>query len=95
MTADLLPLRLLLLTLAGWFNRDQQHVIHYLAEENRVLREQFRGRRVRLTDDQPRRLAAKGQRLGRQVLRHVATARSVAEPEQRDGTVKRDRLDST
>jgi hypothetical protein len=27
----------------------------------------LRGRRVRLTDDQRRRLAAKGQRLGRQV----------------------------
>jgi putative transposase len=66
-------LRLLLLTLAGRVNRHQQHVIDYLVEENRVLREQLRGRRVRLTDDQRRRLAAKGQRLGRQVLRHVAT----------------------
>ena len=59
MTADLLPLRLLLLTLAGWVNRHQQHVIDYLVEENRVLREQLRGRRVRLTDDQRRRLAAR------------------------------------
>jgi hypothetical protein len=46
MTADLLPLRLLLLTLAGWVNRHQQHVIDYLVEENRVLRGQLRGRRV-------------------------------------------------
>jgi hypothetical protein len=37
MTADL-PLRLLLVTLAGWVDRHQQHVIDYLAEENRVLR---------------------------------------------------------
>jgi hypothetical protein len=44
MTADLLPLRLLLLTLAGWVNRHQQHVIDYLVEENRVLRGQLRGR---------------------------------------------------
>jgi putative transposase len=73
MMADLLPLRLLLLTLAGWVNRHQQHVIDYLVEENRVLREQLAGRRVRLTDDQRRRLAAGGQRLGRQVLRQVAT----------------------
>jgi hypothetical protein len=58
---------------AGWVNRHQQHVIEYLVEENRALREQLRGRRVRLTDDQRRRLAAKGQRLGRQVLRQVAT----------------------
>jgi putative transposase len=73
MTAGLLPLRLLLLTTAGWVNRHQQHVIEYLVEENRVLREQLRGRRVRLTDDQRRRLAARGQRLGRRVLRQVAT----------------------
>src|SRR5207245_2321964 len=32
-----------------------------------------RGRRIRLGDDQRRRLAAKGQRLGRRVLRQVAT----------------------
>jgi len=58
MTADSLPFRLLLATLAGWVNRDQQHVIDYLAEENRVLREQLRGRPVQLTDDQRRRLVA-------------------------------------
>ena len=32
-------------------------------EENRVLKEQVQGRRLRLTDDQRRRLAAKGERL--------------------------------
>src|SRR5882724_4084992 len=73
MTADSLPLRLLLATLAGWVNRHQQQAIDYLVEENRALREQLRGRRVRLSDDQRRRLAAKGQRLGRRVLRQVAT----------------------
>src|SRR5499427_2680590 len=73
MTSDSLPFRLLLATLAGWVNRHQQHVIDYLIEENRALREQLRGRRVRLCDDQRRRLGAKGQRLGRRVLRQVAT----------------------
>src|SRR5262245_35883030 len=73
MTADLSPWRLLLVTLAGWVNRHQQEIIEYLVEENRVLREQVGGRRVRLTDDQRRRLAAKGQRLGRRLLRQVAT----------------------
>ena len=73
MTAEFLPLRLLLVTLAGWVNRHQQHVIEYFVEENRILREQLRGRRARLTDDQRRRLAAKGQQLGRRVLRQVAT----------------------
>jgi hypothetical protein len=69
MSADLFPLRLLLLTLAGWINRHQQQIIEYLMEENRVLKEQLKGRRLRLTDDQRRRLAVKGQRLGRRVLR--------------------------
>jgi hypothetical protein len=32
MTADLSPLRLLLVTLAGWVNRQQQQVIEYLIE---------------------------------------------------------------
>jgi putative transposase len=73
MSADLYPLQVLLVTLAGWVNRHQQHVIEYLVEENRVLKEQVKGRRLRLTDDQRRRLAAKGRRLGRRVLRQVAT----------------------
>jgi putative transposase len=73
MTADVYPLQVLLLTLAGWVNRHQQQVIEYLLEENRVLKEQLKGRRLRLTDDQRRRLAAKGRRLGRRVLRQVAT----------------------
>ena len=61
------------MTLAGWVNRHQQRVIEYLVEENRVLKEQVMGRRLRLTDDQRRRLAAKGRRLSRRVLRQVAT----------------------
>jgi hypothetical protein len=73
MTADVYALQVLLVTLSGWVNRHQQHVIEYLVEENRVLKEQVKGRRLRLTDDQRRRLAAKGRRLGRRVLRQVAT----------------------
>ena len=73
MTADVYPLQVLLVTLAGWINRHQQHVIEYLVEENRVLKGQMKERRLRLTDDQRRRLAVKGRRLGRRVLRQVAT----------------------
>src|SRR5215831_15396617 len=73
MIADLTSLQVLLVTLAGWINRHQQHVVEYLVEENRVLKGQVEGRRLRLTDDQRRRLAAKGRRLGRRVLRQVAT----------------------
>jgi hypothetical protein len=42
MTADVYPLQVLLVTLAGWVNRHQQHVIEYLVEENRVLKGQLR-----------------------------------------------------
>ena len=41
---------------AGWLSGGQQDVIGYLVEENRVLRAQLRGRRLRLTDDQRHRL---------------------------------------
>ena len=71
--ADFLPLQLLLSTFAGWVNRNQAQVIDYLVEENRVLEEQLRGKRLRLTDDQRRRLAAKGQALGRRLLMRIAT----------------------
>src|SRR6516162_9913519 len=73
MRADFSPLQMLLVTLAGWVNRHQQRVIEYLVEENRVLKEQVMAGRLRLTDDQRRRLAAKGHRRGRRVLRQVAT----------------------
>ncbi len=65
MRADIYPLQVLLATLAGWLNRHQQDVISYLVEENRVLKEQLKGKRLRLNDDQRRRLAAKAKRLGR------------------------------
>jgi putative transposase len=62
------PLQFLLLVFAGWVNRRQLETVEFLQEENRVLREQLGGRRLRFTDDQRRRLAAKGKALGRGVL---------------------------
>ena len=73
MVSNFLPLQLLLATFAGWLNRHQAQVIEYLVEENRVLKEQLGGRRLRLTDVQRRRLAAKGKVLGRQLLASVVT----------------------
>ena len=67
------PLQFLLLLFAGWVNRRQQAVIDYLIEENRVLREQLRGRRMWFTDDQRRRLARKGRLLARRVLDSLNT----------------------
>ncbi len=62
MSPDPIPaaLRFILLLFSGLVNRHQQKAIDYLLEENRVLRDQLRGRRLRLTDDQRRRLAVKG-----------------------------------
>ena len=56
---------------AGWISRHQQAAIDYLKEENRVLREQLGKRRLRFTDAQRRRLAAKGRAVGRKALREV------------------------
>ena len=65
-------LQFLVLTVAGWINRHQEDLIDYLREENRVLREHLGQRPLRLTDAQRRRLAVRGQKLGRRVLRQVA-----------------------
>ncbi len=67
------PWQLLLVSLAGWINRHQQDVIAYIQEENRMLKGKLKGRRIRLTDDERRRLAVKGKALGRKVLREVAS----------------------
>ena len=54
-------------------NQRQLNAIAYLREENRILREQLGGRRLRLDDHQRRRLAAKAKALGRKVLADIAT----------------------
>ena len=66
------PLAFVVLLVAGWVNRQQQAVIAYLLEENRVLRAAHEPRRLRLTDDQRRRLAMKGKVLGRCRLAGIA-----------------------
>jgi putative transposase len=67
------PFRLLLISLAGWMSQQQQDVIDYLREENRVLREQLGSKRLRLNDGQRRGLAVKAKKLGRRVLHELAT----------------------
>ena len=73
MTRSLDPFRFVLIAVSGWMNQQQLEVINYLREENRVLREQLGGKRLRFNDDQRRRLAAKAKRLGRKLLQEVAT----------------------
>lgn len=67
-----LPTYLLLGILSGWLNRHQQAVIEYLQAENEILKRQLNGRRLRLTNDERRRLAVKGKALGRKVLGTMA-----------------------
>ena len=68
-----LPLQFLMLIFAGWVRRHQQDVIDYLQEENRALREQMGGKRLRLTDQQRRRLAVRAKRVGRKGLSQIET----------------------
>jgi putative transposase len=66
------PFRFVVIAVAGWMNQKQQHAIDYLREENRVLREQLGARRLRFTDEQRRRLAAKAKLVARRVLDEIA-----------------------
>ncbi len=53
MRADIYPLQMLLLTVSGWVHKHQADVIAYLVEENRVLKEQMKGRMARKPGRQP------------------------------------------
>src|ERR1035438_4865090 len=66
------PFAFMVLCLAGWMNRNQQDIIEYLQEEVRVLREML-GKKPCFNDDQRRRLASKGNRLGRKALNRFAS----------------------
>jgi len=68
-----IPLHLLVAALFGWLEREQREVIEFLREENRVLKRQLRGRPLQLCDDERRRLAVLGERLGRRVLAEVTS----------------------
>ena len=72
MNTAIQPWTFLVVAVAGWIQRDQQVVIDYLLEENRVLKARLRGPRLRFTDDERRRLAAKGKAVGRKLLAEVA-----------------------
>ena len=69
----LTPHILVLAALAGWLNREQQKVLEFLREENRVLRAQLGDRRLRLTNDDRRSLAVLGNKIGRRLLDEFAS----------------------
>ena len=68
-----LPLQFLVLMLAAWVSKHQQEMIEYLQAENRALREQLGGKRLRFTDSQRRRLARHARAVGRSRLREITT----------------------
>ncbi len=72
MSTAIQPWTLLVVAVAGWIQREQQLAVEYLLEENRILKARLRGKRLRFTDDERRRLAAKGKVLGRKLLAEVA-----------------------
>ena len=72
------PLNMLLIMLAGWINRQQQDVIEYLKEENKILCEKLGPNRILLNDSQRRRLAILGKKVGRKMLTEVCSVFSPA-----------------
>jgi hypothetical protein len=65
----------LVVSVTGWLNREQDNGLQYILAENRVLKEQLktRGRRIRFTDKQRCLLAAKAKQLGRAALGKLDT----------------------
>ena len=70
---DISALQIWFAVLLGWLDHQERDAIAYLMEENRILRAQLRGRRLRLTDGDRRRLAVPAFQLGQRALRQVAT----------------------
>ena len=76
MSIVLHPWQLLVVAMAGIINREQAKVLEYLHVENEVLKEHLKGKgRLRFTDDQRRRLAAKAKALGGRALRALPRTR--------------------
>ena len=70
---DPAALQIVLGVLTVWLDRREPEAVAYLIEENRVLRRQLGARRLRLTDDDRRRLAARAYRVGRTTLWAIVT----------------------
>ncbi len=66
-------LQFFVVAFAGWLNRHQTAQLACVTEENRVLRQHLGKRRLRLTDAQRRRLAAKAKAVGRRGLLQLST----------------------
>ena len=64
--------QLLFIGVAGWMNRKQAQLIEYILEENRVLRELMGRKRLRFSEAQKRRLAAKARGISLGRLKEIA-----------------------
>ncbi len=67
------PWQLFFLILSGFVNRQQQEIIEFQNAQIRVLMDKMGRKRILLTDDQRRVLAAKGKALGRRALMELTT----------------------
>ena len=67
------PFQFLVAMLCGWLRHEQDNIVAFLHEENRILKARLEGRRLRLHDCERRRLAELGHRLGRRALAQIAT----------------------
>ena len=67
------PWQLLAYLLLGWLQRQQQQIIEFQNEQIKTLLKAHGKKRVRLTDDQRRRLAVQGKALGRKALSEITT----------------------
>jgi hypothetical protein len=70
---DPAALQIVLGVITGWLDRREREAVAYLIAENRLLRRHMGTRRLRLTDDDRRWLAARAHRVGRAALREIAT----------------------
>jgi putative transposase len=73
MAACYFPLQYVIAASALWLNRQQQEVIDYLKEENRLLKQKLGDRKLHFTDAERRRLAARAKLLGRKILAQLDT----------------------
>ena len=73
MNSVLEPWQLLLVVLSGWANRRQHEIIEFQNSQIRVLMDKLGRKRIILTDEQRRVLAAKGKALGRRALMELTT----------------------
>lgn len=67
-----------MVALAGWMNRQEQDVIEFLREENRILRGRLGHKRIILNDAEKRRLATAAMKVGRDLLKRFGTLFSPA-----------------